>query len=62
MKLDKDGGIAIYVAAEKPTGVPDENWLPLVRGDYAIDVLMRIYAPDLEKFSTWAPPKVELVE
>jgi len=51
-----DGGIAIYVAAEQPEGVPDENWLPLVRGDHAIDVIMRIYAPDLERFSDWAPP------
>ena len=30
----------------QPEDVPDENWLPLVPGDYAIDVPMRIYAPD----------------
>jgi hypothetical protein len=62
MKLDADGGIAIYVAAERPEGVPDENWLPLVRGDYGIDVIMRIYAPDLEKFATWTAPVAEIVE
>ncbi len=28
MKLDEEGGIEIYVAAEKPKGVPEENWLP----------------------------------
>jgi hypothetical protein len=59
MKTDDQGGIAIYIAAEQPEGVPEENWLPLVRGDYAIDVVMRIYAPDLERFATWTPPVAE---
>ena len=61
MKLDEDGGIAIYIAAEQPEGVPDENWLPVVRGDYGMDIIMRIYAPDLEKFATWTPPVAERV-
>ncbi len=59
MKLDDDGGIAIHIAAEKPEGVPEENWLPVNRGDYGIDVIMRIYAPDLERFRTWTAPKAE---
>jgi hypothetical protein len=29
MKLNKKGGIAIYIAAKKPEGVPEENWLPI---------------------------------
>jgi hypothetical protein len=62
MKLEADGGIEVHVAAEQPEGVPDENWLPLVRGDYPVDVLMRIYAPDLERFAAWKAPKVEIVE
>ena len=62
MKLDDDGGIAIHVAAEKPDGVPEENWLPLKRGDYAIDVILRLYVPDLEKFKTWTPPKAEMIK
>jgi hypothetical protein len=62
MTLDEDGGIAIYVSAEQPEGVPDENWLPLNRGDYGVDVIMRIYAPDLERFATWTAPKAEIVE
>ncbi len=60
MKLDSDGGIAIHIAAEQPEGVPDENWLPLVRGDYGIDVIMRIYAPDLERFAIWTGPRAEI--
>ena len=59
MKLDADGGIAILIVAEKPDGVPEENWPPLQRGDYGVDVILRLYSPDLEKFKTWSPPKAE---
>jgi hypothetical protein len=62
MKLDADGGIAIFIAAELPEGVPAENWLPLVRGDYGIDVIMRIYAPDLERFANWTAPQAEMLD
>ena len=57
MKLNEDGGIEIYVSEEQPEGVPDENWLPLNRGDYGIDVVLRLYEPDLEKYKTWEAPK-----
>ncbi len=59
MKLDKNGGIEIFIAADKPPGVPEENWLPINRGDEALDAVMRIYAPDLEKMKTWTGPKAE---
>jgi hypothetical protein len=59
MKLNDEGGIEIYVAAEKPEGVAEENWLPLKRGDYGIDVILRIYVPDLDKFKTWKAPVAE---
>jgi len=59
MKLDDEGGIEVYIAVEKPEGVPDENWLPLNRGDYDIDVILRLYVPDLDKFKTWSPPVAE---
>ncbi|MCH8073829.1 MAG: DUF1254 domain-containing protein [Proteobacteria bacterium] len=59
MKLNAQGGIEIHVAAKKPDGVPPENWLPVNRGDYGIDLIMRIYAPDLERYKTWSPPKAE---
>ena len=62
MRLDDDGGIAIHIAAEHPVGVPQENWLPLVRGDYSIDVIMRIYAPDLDRFESWTAPTAEMIE
>jgi hypothetical protein len=59
MKLNDEGGIKIYIAADKPEGVPEENWLPLDRGDYGIDVVMRLYVPDLESFKDWEPPQAE---
>lgn len=59
MQLNEDGGIEIYVAEKKPEGVPEENWLPLNRGDYGIDVVLRLYVPYLEEFANWEPPKAE---
>ena len=59
MKLNEDGGIEIYVAAEKPGGVPEENWLPIDRKDEDMDIVLRVYVPDLEKMKTWTPPKAE---
>ena len=59
MKLNDAGGIEIYVAAEKPEGVPEENWLPINRKDEEMDIVMRIYDPDLEKMKTWEVPKAE---
>jgi len=55
-KLNNDGGIEIYIAAEKPAGVPDENWLPINREDLEITITLRIYGPDLEKMKTWKAP------
>jgi len=53
MKLNKDGGIEIYIAAKQPKGVPEENWLPINRKDEGIGAIMRIYVPDLEQMKTW---------
>jgi hypothetical protein len=62
MKLDEDGGIAVYIAAEKPEGVPEENWLPINRKDEDMDVILRIYVPDLEELETWEPPRAERID
>jgi len=59
MVLDDDGGIEIYIAAEKPEGVPEENWLPIERKDLALSAIMRLYVPDLDKFESWTPPVAE---
>ena len=59
MKLNEEGGIEIYVAAEKLADVPEENWLPINRKDEALDIVMRIYAPDMDKLKIWTAPKAE---
>ncbi len=59
MKLDASGGIEIHIAAEQPQGVPGENWLPITREDLGLDVVMRVYVPDLEKMKTWKAPEAE---
>ena len=59
MKLDENGGIEVYVAAQRPEGVPEENWLPIERKDEDMDIVLRIYEPDLEKMKTWQPPLAE---
>jgi hypothetical protein len=62
MKLDASGGIEIHIAPKQPEGVPTQNWLP--SGDKAqqLDMIMRIYGPDVEKMKKWTVPKAELVE
>jgi hypothetical protein len=62
MKLNKDGGIDIYIAASKPEGVPEENWLPIERKDEGIDAVLRVYIPDLEKMKTWQTPKAQMLK
>jgi hypothetical protein len=61
MKLNDDGGIDIYIAADKREGVSEENWLPINRKDEDMDIILRIYEPDLEKLKTWTTPKAEKV-
>ena len=62
MKLNADGGIEIYIAAEKPEGVPEENWLSINRKDENLDVILRIYMPDYEKYKNWSPPKAKMLK
>mgnify|MGYP000264153214 CR=1 FL=1 len=59
MKLDENGGIEVFVAADKPEGVPEENWLPINRKDEDMDIVLRIYEPDMEKMEGWKAPVAE---
>ena len=62
MKLNEDGGIEIHIAAQRPKGIPEENWLPIPREDLDLNPQMRIYVPDLEAYENWNPPIAERVE
>jgi len=56
-----DGSIDIHFAADKPDGVPDENWIKVLP-DRGFFVYIRYYGP-LNDFNnkTWVPNDVELV-
>ena len=56
-----DGSIDIHFAADKPDGVPDENWIRVLP-DRGFFVYIRYYGP-LNDFNdkTWVPNDVELV-
>jgi hypothetical protein len=41
--------------------VPAKNWLPITRKDLDIDIILRIYVPDLKKMRTWQAPLAELI-
>jgi hypothetical protein len=56
MKLNESGGIEIYISAEKPDGVPIENWLPINRKDEDLDIILRVYVPELDRLETWKIP------
>ena len=60
-ELNAEGGIEIVISAEKPEGVPDENWLPINRGDIGLSLQYRIYAPDAEKMKTWVVTQPEII-
>ena len=62
MELSSDGGIEIHVAAEQPEGVPAANWLPIERRDQDLDIIIRIYAPDLAAMESWQAPVAVKVE
>jgi hypothetical protein len=51
-----------HLAAQKPAGVAEENWLPINRADEGIGAILRIYVPDLAKMKTWAPPKADILK
>jgi hypothetical protein len=34
----------------------------MTRKDLDLDVIMRVYQPDLEKMKTWKAPKAEMVK
>lgn len=56
MRLNEAGGIEIYIASEKPEGVPEENWLPIERKDLNLSPTLRIYQADLDAMKSWIIP------
>jgi len=62
MKLDDSGGIEIDVAAQQPMGVPKENWLPINREDLELEIILRVYQPDVKKMKNWQAPRAKNID
>lgn len=60
-ELNADGGIDIYISAQKPDGVPEANWLPSNRIDQDLNAMMRLYNPKLTELSAWKKPVLERI-
>jgi hypothetical protein len=58
-ELNADGGIEIYISAEKPEGVPAANWLPINRLDQQLNIIVRLYNPILEQLGSWKTQELE---
>jgi hypothetical protein len=54
---DRDGSLTLVLAAARPTGCPDGNWLPVPDGPCS--VALRTYLPTPAILDgTWSPPPI----
>lgn len=44
LQAGPDGSVSIYLAATRPAGVPEANWLPVPAGPF--NVILRVYGPE----------------
>jgi hypothetical protein len=57
---DRDGGLTIHLAADRPEEVPDGNWLPAPHGPFS--VALRTYLPRASiSEGSWFPPAIVAV-
>jgi hypothetical protein len=59
LQPDAGGGLTIHLAAERPAGAPDGNWLPAPPGHFS--VALRTYFPQAPiRDGSWFPPGIVL--
>jgi hypothetical protein len=57
LQPDPDGGLTIHLAADRPEGSADGNWLPAPRGPF--NVALRTYLPQQPiRDGSWFPPGI----
>jgi hypothetical protein len=57
LRSDADGALTIHLAADRPDGIPEGNWLPAPRG--AFNVALRTYLPEAPiRDGSWFPPGI----
>ncbi len=60
-QYNSDGSISIHMAAEKPAGIPDGNWLPAPKAPFLVG--LRLYYPAEEALEfQWFPPAAKRVQ
>jgi hypothetical protein len=57
LKRNRNGSLSIYMAASKPAGIPEANWLPVPSGRF--NVVLRVYGPrGRVAHGTYVPPAI----
>jgi len=57
LAYNSDGSITLYIAREKPHGVPPANWLPVGKG--AFNIMLRVYGPQGDvAHNNYLPPAI----
>ncbi len=57
LAYNSDGSITLYIAREKPHGVPPANWLPVGKG--AFNIMLRVYGPEGDvAHNDYVPPAI----
>jgi hypothetical protein len=58
LHYNADGSLSIYLAIERPPGVPKANWLPVSSG--AFNIMLRVYGPQGDvSDNTYVPPGIQ---
>lgn len=56
-QYNADGSVSIYLATERPRGVPMANWLPIPRRQF--NLILRVYSPEgAVADNTYVPPPI----
>jgi hypothetical protein len=57
-----DGSFIVAIQADRPTDVPESNWLPAPKSG-AFEIAMRLYSPKREILTrTWQPPTIKRID
>ena len=59
-QLNPDGSLSVYMATERPPGVPIENWLPIPSGPF--NIMLRVYgvvSGSPVEDNTYVPPAID---
>jgi len=57
-RLNPDGSLSVYMATERPAGVPPKNWLPIPNGPF--NIMLRDYGPEGRVANdAYIPPAIE---